>query len=93
MGLFVMEYKFFECDRCGNLLRLSFELTGASQGESKTGRPVKERLDDMQSRVEMFEVEVRSVLGELDHLAEVWGDEGVFRRCRDRLRAVLDQCK
>jgi hypothetical protein len=93
MGLFVMEYKFFGCDRCGNLLRLSFELTGARQGESKTGRPVKERLDDMQSRVEMFEVEVRSVLGELDHLAEVWGDEGVFRRCRDRLRKVLDQCK
>ena len=93
MGLFVMEYKFFECDKCGNQLRLSFELTGASHGESETGRPIKRQLDDMQWRVEMFEVEVRSVLGELDHLAEVWGDEGVFRRCRDRLRKVLAQCK
>lgn len=32
--------------------------------------------------------EVRSVLEHLDHLAEVWGDEGVFRRCRDRLREI-----
>jgi hypothetical protein len=44
----------------------------------------------MQSRVEMLEIEVRSVLGELDHLAEVWGDEGVFRRCRDRLRKLIE---
>ncbi len=93
MGLFVMEYRFYECDECGNQLRLSFELIGASKEKSETGRPVQEQLGDMQSRVEMFEVEVRSVLGELDHLAEVWGDEGVFRRCRDRLRNVLDQCK
>ena len=35
--------------------------------------------------------EVESVLGELDHLAEVWGDEGVFRRCRDRLRKALSE--
>lgn len=86
-----MEYRFFECDECGNQLRLSFELTGATADKSDTGRPVQEQLGEMQSRVEMFEVEVRSVLGELDHLAEVWGDEGVFRRCRDRLRNVLDQ--
>ena len=86
-----MEYMFFECDECGNQLRLSFELTGATAEKSETGRPVQEQLREMQSRVEMFEVEVRSVLGELDHLAEVWGDEGVFRRCRDRLRKVLDQ--
>jgi hypothetical protein len=33
--------------------------------------------------------EVRSVLEQLDHLAELWGDEGVFRRCRDRLRALV----
>ena len=32
--------------------------------------------------------EVRSVLEQLDHLAEVWGDEDVFRRCRDRLREI-----
>jgi hypothetical protein len=84
------QYKFFECDECGNELRLSFELTGASENESETGRPVQERLGEMQSRVEMLEIEVRSVLGELDHLAEVWGDEGVFRRCRDRLRNLCN---
>lgn len=34
--------------------------------------------------------EVRAVLQQLDHLSEVLGDEGVFRRCRDRLRALVD---
>jgi hypothetical protein len=34
--------------------------------------------------------EVRSVLTLLDGLAEQWGDEAVFRRCRDRLRAVTN---
>ncbi len=33
--------------------------------------------------------EVRSVLQQLDELAEVWGDEGKFRRCRDRLRDAI----
>jgi hypothetical protein len=86
-----MKYFFYECDACGNQLRLSFELTGASEEKSETGKLAQEQLSEMQSRVEMLDVEVRSVLGELDHLAEVWGDEGVFRRCRDRLRKVLDQ--
>ena len=81
----------FPISGCGNELRLSFELTGASHGQSETARPIKMQLNDMQSRVKMFEVEVKSVLAELDHLAEVWGDEGVFRRCRDRLRKVLGQ--
>ncbi len=30
--------------------------------------------------------DVKTTLGQLDALANVWGDEGVFRRCRDRLR-------
>ena len=34
--------------------------------------------------------EAQAVLATLDHLAEVWGDEGVFRRCRDRLRAAIN---
>lgn len=33
--------------------------------------------------------EVKSVLELLDGLAEQWGDEAVFLRCRDRLRAVI----
>ena len=33
---------------------------------------------------------VRHVLQNLDNLAEVWGDKGVFRRCRDELRAIVN---
>lgn len=33
--------------------------------------------------------EVASVLMLMDNLANVWGDEGVFRRCRDRLRQIV----
>jgi len=93
MGLFVMEYTFFECDDCGAELRFSFEIVGATRGQSETGKSVRSRLNEMESNVDWLKIEVQSVLSELDHLAEVWGDEGVFRRCRDRLRAVLDQCK
>ena len=32
--------------------------------------------------------EIQSVLTQLDELAETWGDEGQFRRCRDRLRKL-----
>jgi hypothetical protein len=34
--------------------------------------------------------EVRAVLANMDNLAQVWGDEGVFRSCRDRLRALTN---
>lgn len=44
--------------------------------------------DEVQDRPSLAD-EVASVLSKLDELAEVWGDEGVFRRCRDRLRAAL----
>jgi len=33
--------------------------------------------------------EVADVLDQLDRLAEIWGDEGVFRRCRDGLRRAV----
>lgn len=35
--------------------------------------------------------EVAAVLDQLDGLAATWGDEGVFRRCRDRLREALER--
>jgi hypothetical protein len=35
--------------------------------------------------------EVADILGQLDNLAQVWGDEGVFRRCRDRLRKLTEK--
>lgn len=33
--------------------------------------------------------EVASVLMLMDELADLWGDEAVFRRCRDRLRKLV----
>ena len=33
--------------------------------------------------------EVEGVADRFDQLAEQWGDEGVFRRCRERLRAIV----
>jgi hypothetical protein len=38
---------------------------------------------------ESIAAEICSALDQLDHLANVWGDEGVFRTCRDRLRALV----
>ncbi len=34
--------------------------------------------------------EVASALESMDELAELWGDEGKFRRCRDRLRVLVE---
>lgn len=39
------------------------------------------------------EQEIASVLLLMDGLAEQWGDEGVFRRCRDRLRKLASGVK
>jgi len=35
--------------------------------------------------------EARVVLALLDALADQWGDEAVFRRCRDRLRGMTTE--
>ena len=40
-------------------------------------------------RLKQYRNEVSSVLELLDGLAEQWGDEAVFRRCRDRLRRLV----
>lgn len=40
-------------------------------------------------RLEQYRNEVSSVLQLLDGLANQWGDEAVFRRCRDRLRELV----
>lgn len=42
------------------------------------------RLGDIQN-------EISSVLQMLDELAELWGDEGKFRACRDRLRKLVTE--
>jgi hypothetical protein len=41
-------------------------------------------------RLEQYRNEVTSVLELLDGLADQWGDEAVFRRCRDRLRELVN---
>jgi hypothetical protein len=43
------------------------------------------------SDTEFMLAELRAILAQLDQLAEIWGDEGVFRRCRDRLRNLCDK--
>jgi hypothetical protein len=48
-----------------------------------------EVIEDSISRLEQYRNEVTSVLELLDGLASQWGDEAVFRRCRDRLRELV----
>ena len=56
------------------------------QVAGKTGRPGQwiVQLTAIQDRAE-----AANVLVMLDELAELWGDEGKFRACRDRLRKML----
>ena len=37
--------------------------------------------------------EIESVVEIMDEYVRVWGDEGVLRRCRQRLAALLEQRK
>lgn len=46
--------------------------------------------DYLQERIYTTKQEIASVLLLMDELAEQWGDECVFRRCRDRLRALVE---
>jgi len=45
--------------------------------------------DQTIDRLHFIRDEVQSVITQLDELAELWGDEGKFRRCRDRLRKLV----
>lgn len=58
-------------------------------GEARAVRATGGQWVDFRDRYQSTLREVETVLGQLDQLAELWGDEGVFRRCRDRLRALL----
>lgn len=46
---------------------------------------------DASEKLQELREEVASVLALLDGLAEQWGDEAVFRRCRDRLRKAIEE--
>lgn len=41
--------------------------------------------------IKALKEEVEAVLQIMDDHASVWGDEGVFRRCRDRLRKLVSE--
>jgi len=49
-------------------------------------------MDEKEELIRMQD-EIREVLRQLDELAELWGDEGKFRRCRDRLRNLVDEAE
>lgn len=72
-------------DEC-NRLRAAFDKAGEDPSSWADMCGENERLE---AENERFRGEVGSVLMLMDQLAAVWGDEGVFRRCRDRLRALL----
>lgn len=61
------------------------ECLGESRAVTCPGRVWVEIRDKHQESM----VEIESVLLLMDGLAEQWGDEGVFRRCRDRLRKLV----
>lgn len=54
------------------------------------GRAYLDELDRLQAENRRLTDEIESVLQLMDGLAEQWGDEGVFRRCRDRLRSAVE---
>lgn len=51
---------------------------------------VRNERDSMACELDSMRKEMASVLTQLDELADQWGDEAVFRRCRDRLRKLLE---
>ena len=46
-------------------------------------------LDALKEERKAMMEEIKSILDLLDGVARQWGDEGVFRRCRDRLRGLI----
>lgn len=47
-------------------------------------------LDALKEERKAMMEEIKSILDLLDGVARQWGDEGVFRRCRDRLRNLIE---
>lgn len=45
--------------------------------------------NELRTKLHELQEEVASVVQLMDDLAEQWGDEAVFRRCRDRLRESI----
>lgn len=64
------------------IIKVRGTIDAAGAGDVIEYRPANEAMDPQTS-------EVNSVLALLDDLAGQWGDEAVFRRCRDRLRELV----
>lgn len=63
----------------------------ACEASSDLPRRAREDLEAVLADYDATRNEVASVLMLMDGLAEQWGDEGVFRRCRDRLRKLVGE--
>ncbi len=69
------------------------ELFSSQDGEfitepSDSGFEIKCKID-LRAKLNDLQEEVASVVQIMDDLAQQWGDEAVFRRCRDRLRESI----
>lgn len=71
--------------------QLSYVKLMASERWSDLPRQSRERLRSVLADRERILNEVASVLMNLDEVAEIRFDEGVFRRCRDRLRKLVGE--
>lgn len=78
---------------CCALTAWRSRLGQATQGKMiQAGRDsTHELIESMEGQLEHTYQEVANVLMLMDGLAEQWGDEGVFRRCRDRLRQLVTE--
>jgi hypothetical protein len=60
---------------------------------TETVKAARIALEAFQEREETLRNAVATSLQQLDELAALWGDEGVFRAARDRLRKALEATK
>lgn len=74
-----------EADRTALILRLA-----RAEHAARENRELRDELADETRKCSDLWDEAETVLRLMDGLAEQWGDEAVFRRCRDRLRAAVE---
>lgn len=72
-----------------NRTALILRLARAEQA-ARESRELRDGLVDESRRCSVLRGEAETAVRLMDELAEQWGDEAVFRRCRDRLRAAVE---
>lgn len=75
---------------CDHVRHAKNELYRKLEEARDAARSIAEERIGAEEKLEHWRNEVTTTLSQLDGLASVWGDEGVFRRCRDRLRGLLE---